>query len=206
MIEDVTHEEIQELTALYALDALTQREAREVEARLAQSDKKTETELRAFANVVASLSFASSDTTTPAEAKDKLFARLADEKTVKAKKPIYITPTMTSALSEVWHVRADQGEWKPYSEGVLMKMLMLDKTKGTVTTLLKIEPGGKLVSHRHHGLEECFVLEGDFNIGDQQYGPGDYQYALPGSIHPEIYSNHGALVLIIAPAEFEAIV
>ena len=105
-----------------------------------------------------------------------------------------------------WHVRADQGEWKPYSEGVLMKMLMLDKTKGTVTTLLKIEPGGKLVSHRHHGLEECFVLEGDFNIGDQQYGPGDYQYALPGSIHPEIYSNHGALVLIIAPAEFEAIV
>ena len=148
MIEDVTHEEIQELTALYALDALTQREAREVEARLAQSDKKTETELRAFANVVASLSFASSDTTTPAEAKDKLFARLADEKTVKAKKPIYITPTMTSALSEVWHVRADQGEWKPYSEGVLMKMLMLDKTKGTVTTLLKIEPGGKLVRSR----------------------------------------------------------
>lgn len=205
MIEAVTQEEIQELTALYALDALTQREAREVEARLAADDQKTEVELRAFEKVVASLSFAAPEAEPSAEAKDKLFARIASEKKA-ATKPTYITPTMTEALREIWHVRAEEGKWKPYSEGVLMKMLMVDKNKGTITTLLKIEPGAHIVRHRHHGLEECYVLEGDFNIGDQQYGPGDYQYALPGSVHPKIYSNHGALVLLIAPVEFEAIV
>ena len=66
--------------------------------------------------------------------------------------------------------------------------------------LLKMLPGASLPQHHHDGVEQCYVLEGDFRVGGETYGAGDFQCALPGSTHQPIHTVGGALVLIVAPA------
>ncbi|HZS08435.1 MAG TPA: cupin domain-containing protein [Blastocatellia bacterium] len=198
--DEVNQEEVQELAALYALGALSQREARAFESRLTAGDTAAEAELHAFESVVASLSLAALEAEPPAGAKNKLFARLAAESAPDAQEP-----ETSPAHNEIFHVRASEGEWVPYAKGILMKLLSEDREGNSLTFLLKMAPGSRVVRHFHHGVEECYVLEGDFHIGDEDYGPGDFQCALPGSIHEEVYTNHGAMVLITAPARFEPI-
>jgi anti-sigma factor ChrR (cupin superfamily) len=188
----------QELTALYALGALGQHEARALEALL-EEDERLAAELRAFESVVAALGLDAPEAAPPAEAREKLMARLAEEKR-PASIARYATtsPAMNAALRGIFHVRADEGEWVPHSPGIEAKILFEDKSSGSLSTLLRMKPGAEVIRHRHFGLEECLVLEGDFHIGDETYGPGDFQCALPGSVHEKVYTDGGALVLIIS--------
>ena len=100
-------------------------------------------------------------------------------------------------------VRAGEGEWHAAAEGMFVKRLFKDKKAGTVTTLVKLLPGTRVPRHHHHGVEQCLVIEGDFHIGGEVFGPGDFQCAMPGSIHDSIYTDGGALVLIVAPAGYQ---
>ena len=59
--------------------------------------------------------------------------------------------------------------------------------------------------HRHHGDEQCYVLEGDFYTGGQALGAGDFQCARPGSVHQPSCTVNGALVLIVAPADYDPV-
>src|SRR5438552_1201880 len=114
--DEVMKEEIQELAALYALGALSQHEAHAFESRLAEGDTASESELRAFESVVASLSLAALEAEPPADAKNKLFARLAGERAPRAHShSADQLPSIGAALNDIFHVRADEGEWKPCS-------------------------------------------------------------------------------------------
>jgi anti-sigma factor ChrR (cupin superfamily) len=187
--------EKQELAALYALGALSQHEARAFEALLSEGDPDSQNDLRSFESVAAALALDAPEAAPPAEAKNRLFARLAQENNSAQSAA---SPALNQALKEIFHVRADEGKWRQFSEGVEAKILFNDKARGSVSTLLKLQPGAEIVRHRHVGIEECLVLQGDFHIGDEEYSPGDYQCALPGSIHERVFSKNGALVLIIS--------
>jgi anti-sigma factor ChrR (cupin superfamily) len=190
----VKHEK-QELAALYALGALSQHEARAFEALLSEGDAQAQNDLRSFEAVTAALAFDAPEAAPPAEIKNKLLARIAEESDAPQSGK---SPAMNQALREIFHVRADEGKWFQLFEGVEAKILFNDKARGSVSTLLNLQPGAEIVRHRHFGIEECLVLQGDFNIGDEEYGPGDYQCALPDSIHERVFSRNGALVLIIS--------
>lgn len=100
-------------------------------------------------------------------------------------------------------LRANEGEWYEASAGILVKRLFLDKKSGAVTSLFKFAPGVRVPRHHHSGVEQCLVLEGDFQVNNEKFGPGDFSCAMPGSVHESIYSEGGALVLIVAHEAYQ---
>ncbi len=100
--------------------------------------------------------------------------------------------------SLVHNVRRDEG-WVNLSKRVQAKVLHDDGTN--FSWLLKLLPGGALSEHDHaDGAEECIVLEGQLRINGEDLFPGDYQIALPGSVHHELSSEKGSLVYVRSPS------
>jgi anti-sigma factor ChrR (cupin superfamily) len=96
------------------------------------------------------------------------------------------------------NVMRDEG-WRNLSAKVQVKLLHDDGV--TFSWLLKLLPGGRLPAHDHDdGTEECMVIEGSLFINGRQYKGGDYQVALPGTVHHEVRSDGGALVYLRSPS------
>lgn len=95
-------------------------------------------------------------------------------------------------------IRADEGVWEPSSPGVSRKLLHVDTEAGWQAFLIKVDPGASVPPHGHPILEECLVLEGSFEIGDETVRQGDLHLAFPGRDHREIISAGGALLYIRA--------
>jgi len=101
-------------------------------------------------------------------------------------------------------VRAGEGEWRETEDrGVSFKLLFVDRERATVTTLLRMEPGARIPRHRHLGVEQCLVLEGDVRSGPHRMTAGDFNCSLPGSIHDELTTDGGALLLLVSPESYE---
>ncbi len=175
--------EIQAAAALYAFGALTQHEARAFEAQLSENVGGVAHELIPFEDVVASLGLNAPEIAPPRSLRGRLMDRIASD--TKSKRSFY-------------NLRANEGEWNEIAPGVFVKLLFADGEKGTVTTLLKLQPGAKIERHSHSSPEQCFILEGDFRVNDQKLGPGDFHVAMPGSVHEVITTDRGALSLIVA--------
>ena len=203
MKHTVAEDALSERAALYALGALNQHEARAFEVHIEEGCSVCEAELRPFESVVATIGFAAPEAEPPRSARDKLLARLAesDGDDGQAIFPKELPPQVD--LSKFLIVRSDEGEWKKASEGILIKQLFADENRGTVTSLYKLSPGTYIPTHRHLGVEECYILEGDFHTSAGVLGPGDYTCAMKDSIHPKLYSQNGALLLIVAHKGYE---
>ncbi|MGF1475493.1 MAG: cupin domain-containing protein [Geminicoccaceae bacterium] len=93
-------------------------------------------------------------------------------------------------------VRAQEGRWRKLKGGVEKKDLFSDPKTGQHTFLLRLAPGATLPRHDHARAEECLVLEGAIRVAGLEIGVGDYHVALPGSVHEEIFSIEGALILL----------
>jgi quercetin dioxygenase-like cupin family protein len=103
-------------------------------------------------------------------------------------------------------VRKGEGKWRPTDDaGVTFKLLYADRERGTVTTLVRMEPGSRIRSHRHLGVEQCLVLEGDVRSGPVGMTAGDFNCSMPGSVHEELVSDGGALLLLVSPERYEPI-
>jgi anti-sigma factor ChrR (cupin superfamily) len=100
--------------------------------------------------------------------------------------------------SLVHNVRRDDG-WVNLGKRVQAKVLHDDGI--SLSWLLKLLPGGGLPEHDHaDGAEECMVLEGTLRLNGVDFFAGDYQIALPGSIHHEVSSEQGSLVYLRSPS------
>ncbi|QUD89824.1 cupin domain-containing protein [Phenylobacterium montanum] len=97
-------------------------------------------------------------------------------------------PTLTVPSSE--------GVWEYFAPGVLKKVLHVDADAGWQAYLVKIEPGGGVAPHSHSRLEECFVLEGEFQIGGATVRKGDLHLGFAGHDHGALVSPAGALLYI----------
>jgi anti-sigma factor ChrR (cupin superfamily) len=98
----------------------------------------------------------------------------------------------------VLNVRRDEG-WVALNKRVHAKVLNDDGHQ--LSWLLKLLPGGKLAEHDHaDGTEECMVVEGQLRINGVDFWAGDYQVALPGSVHHEVSSEQGCLVYLRSPS------
>ncbi len=198
----IIEEELEENAALYALGALSQHEALSLDQHLAEGCEVCAAELKQFASVVEALGHAAPEAAPPAGTREKLLARLSAEPQPHA------TSAPTDEEDETQTplvVRADEGRWYEMGEGVLCKQLFVDPTRNTVTTLLKLNPGARMPMHRHRGIEECYVIEGDVRTNNQNLKTGDYTCAMEGSIHHPITTINGALLLIVAPQSYEVL-
>lgn len=196
----VVEDEMEELASLYALGALSQHEARAFDEHLAEGCEPCKERLSGFESVVANLAYDPAEASPSAVLRDKLMARLYSEQSHTASEPILEYNDSRPLL-----VRAGEGSWQTMSEGVLFKQLFMDTTRNTVTSLVKMQPGARVPMHRHHGIEECYVIEGDIFANDETLNAGDYTCAFAGSIHLPISTSNGALLLIVAPESFEAL-
>jgi quercetin dioxygenase-like cupin family protein len=93
-------------------------------------------------------------------------------------------------------VRAASGEWQNVLPLVDVKVLHRDPRTGRQTALYRLQPGAELPAHRHTEAEECYVVEGEVNVGDLYLRAGDYHHAAAGSLHPALRSGPGALLLL----------
>jgi anti-sigma factor ChrR (cupin superfamily) len=98
-------------------------------------------------------------------------------------------------------VPAGDGVWEFSSPGVLRKLLHVDAAAGWQAFLVKVEPGGRVPPHAHALLEECLVLEGEFEIEGETIRKGDLHLAFAGRDHSEIVSRTGALLYIRSALE-----
>ena len=132
--------------------------------------------------------------------------------------PVHFTgPTIGPAIGKDYHLpfvvpdqrsqffslHASEGNWMEIGPGLTAKTLFVDQTLGTVTSLVKMAPGGALPPHRHKGDEQFYVLEGDCNVHGTRLGPGDFHRAAPGSVHESTYTVEGTTFLLVAPADYE---
>ncbi|HEY0380306.1 MAG TPA: cupin domain-containing protein [Pyrinomonadaceae bacterium] len=197
MNHTVGGDEIRERASLYALGTLSQHEARAFEEHLAEGCEACEDELRSFEEVAEALAFAPPAAEPPAGARAKLVEQLAQDGS--ARKSAAIFDAMGDR--EFLIVRDDEGSWQEVFEGIFIKPLFVDRGRGTMTSLYKFLPGAEIPSHPHDGIEECYVLAGDFEAANGEVlGPGDYTCAPAGSVHQTARTKNGALVLIIQQA------
>ena len=92
-------------------------------------------------------------------------------------------------------IDGDEGAWRPFLEGVTIKVL--HEHDGALSYLLRLEPRATLPPHRHPRDEECVVLEGRLRVGTQlEIGPGGYHLAHGGALHATITAVTGATLFL----------
>src|SRR4029077_15255305 len=88
-------------------------------------------------------------------------------------------------------------------EGIDVRRLFVDEGADRVTMLIRMAPGTAYPAHRHGGVEECFVLEGDLEIGEEfEMNAGDYQRMDGGSAHP-LQSTRGGCLLLLSSSRHD---
>jgi quercetin dioxygenase-like cupin family protein len=96
-------------------------------------------------------------------------------------------------------VRNADGEWRPAkTPGLEVKLLRRDKATEESSFLIRLAPGARIPAHDHPAGEELYVLEGDFHVGPESLGPGDYLYTPANGIHAA-HSKGGCVVLVVLP-------
>jgi anti-sigma factor ChrR (cupin superfamily) len=126
--------------------------------------------------------------------------RLSNEASERIKQQLMARVSGSAAQTQpvVRNVRRDEG-WVHLSKRVQAKVL--HDNGQTLSWLLKLLPGGRLAEHDHaDGAEECMVLEGQLRINGEDFWAGDYQIALPGSVHHDVSSESGSLVYLRSPS------
>ena len=231
MSHTTTDEELEGQAALYALGALDEEEAREFERHVAGCEACA-AELREFRVVAADLALAVPPATPPASVRSRLLSLVSEGESLNGREAA-ASQTSSEDLNGERHdaeaqrateseassreasskessgfiiVRASEGEWRPTADpGVSFKLLFVDREHATVTTLVRMEPGARIPAHRHLGLEQCLVLEGDLNSGGIEMSAGDFNCSMPGSVHDELTTKGGALFIIISPERYERV-
>ena len=189
---DPRHEQdLAELAALYALEALGDDAQRQFTRSLETASASTKEEVAAFQEVVQELAFSGPAIEPPASLKAKLMARIAQE------------PQDQEGAGDFTFVRSAQMAWRDLGPGVSMKMLFNDSAGVRATMLLRLAPGGKLVAHRHRQVEEFYVLEGNCICAGEFLQAGDYHRAEAGSVHPITSSDEGCLALVMTSTQNE---
>lgn len=194
---NATHE-TSEQASLYALGALSQREAEAFQTHLSEC-ATCETEVESFHSALAALGCAAVGVEAPVGAREKILAGCAAEKVAREPGPKTVAADL---FNRFLTIRADEGTWVEAFAGIHIKQLFVDKEKGTVTSLFKIMPGAHAPLHGHSGIEQCLVIEGDFHLNDEVLGPGDFTIASAGHVHHTAFSETGGLLLIVSQLDY----
>jgi len=193
------HDEMRDLAALYALGSLTQHEARSFEEHLGEGCGSCTEELGEFNAVVTNLAFAVA-AAEPSPGLYKRLQRLTSESGQAAK------TTMNARHSRAFmSIRASEREWQEIAEGIQVERLFVDPVSGLQTSLFRMAAGTRLPPHRHRGVEQFFILEGDCMVDGELLGPGDYHRAEKGSVHEETYTKLGTMFLLVAPESWDVL-
>lgn len=202
-----------ETAALYSLGALPPDEAAAFEAHLREGCEVCRAEVRSFEAVARSLLHTAPAAAPRHDLKAELLQRIAHEReTGVAKDSSGPTPQVwkdwqAAGLNPDWFtLRYNEGKWEGTGyDGVSVRRLFVDRARGSVTMLVRMDPGTSYPSHRHGGPEECYVLEGDLHVGEIVMRAGDYQRVEAESIHGVQWTESGCTLFIISSLDDEMV-
>lgn len=84
---------------------------------------------------------------------------------------------------------------KTIYEGVEAKTLLIERSSGLLTVLLKMAPGAKLPDHEHVLIEQTWVLEGSLECGEGVCRAGQFVWRPAGSRHEAWAGPEGGLMI-----------
>jgi len=176
-----------ERVSLYALHALPAGEVPAAEAQIAACAECRE-ELAALLPVIGSfVSWPTDVLRPPTPLWDRLARRIAAE---VGQEPV---PAASRGLAGA--------EWQEVAPGISVKLLATDAETRRVSMLVRLAPGTDYPPHRHAGIEELHLLDGELMIDDRKLNPGDYSRADAGSVDRRIRSETGCTCVLITSSE-----
>jgi quercetin dioxygenase-like cupin family protein len=93
-------------------------------------------------------------------------------------------------------------EWSEVAPGISVKLLATDPERSRVSLLVQLAPGTDYPPHRHDGVEELHMLEGELIVGDRTLYAGDYLRSEPGSVDRRVRSETGCTgILLTSPGD-----
>ena len=193
MTDPRREEDVTELAALYALEALGDDAQRQFARSLETASASTKDEVASFQDVVQELAFSGPAIAPPASLKARLMARIAQE------------PQEQDEGTGFSFVRSRDVSWQELAPGLSMKVLFHDAAGARTTMLLRLAPGGTLIGHRHPQVEEFYVLEGSCLCAGEFLQVGDYHRAEAGTVHSVTSSEQGCLALVMTSSKNEPI-
>jgi anti-sigma factor ChrR (cupin superfamily) len=101
-------------------------------------------------------------------------------------------PPLASRFVDVARLPWDASERHP---GVETKTLLVDRSSGLLTMLLRMAPGAKLPDHEHVLIEQTYVLEGSLVCGEGVCRAGEFVWRPAGSRHEAWAGPEGGLML-----------
>lgn len=88
--------------------------------------------------------------------------------------------------------------WEQVAPGIECKLLAAAEDR--VSMLVRLAPGASYPPHRHAGVEELHLLDGELWIDERLLHPGDYNLGDPGGVDHRVWSETGCTcVLITSP-------
>ncbi len=204
-----TTDEMQEWAALYALETLTPVERAEFEQHFSRVCAPCESTVRLFESVAGELGLAVEPVVPPVHLRQALLDSINEES--PGKNTIELrTGTGTDGGSVLFNdaglllTRSTAMSWQASAlPGVWTKPLFIDRARKYSTSVVRMDPGSVYPSHRHHDIEELYLLEGDLRVKGHVMQPGDYCRAEPGSIHGQVSTRSGALFVALASNQDE---
>lgn len=186
-----------ELAPLYALDLLDLEERLWVEAQVQECPDLVE-ELASYQFAVGLIPYSAEPMPMAADLKDRLFDKLGLD-------PIETVPDPSPEIEPVvpphpplFAIGSQDLKWHPHrTEGVQVAYLFLDSAHSQRSLLVKAAAGVVYPLHRHQGIEEIYMLEGELILNGEVYLAGDYIRSYPNSIHAPSTST-GCMFLIHA--------
>ena len=192
------HDDDRERAALYALGTLEPDALPMYEAHLAIC-APCRAEVDAHRESVAAIGRAAPPVVPPAHLKARLLDRIRGAEVQAWKTWAANGPQDRSLI-----VRGGSAGWEPTgSEGVDVRRLFVDAAADRITMLVRMAPGASYPSHRHGGVEECYVLEGDLYSDDFEMKAGDYQRLEGGTTHGVQATRGGCLLFIVSSMQDE---
>lgn len=178
MARELSEETAQNL-ALYALDALDDPAARQEVEGLIEQDPVCRQEFDDLRASLGLLPFSLQPKTPPDSVKDRLMQRVRQD-----------SPGVSRPASMPLQLDFDSLQWEATGQpGVDRHLLRHDESSHTSVYLARLAPGASFPDHRHPGGEDCFVLRGRIRDSRGEFGPGDFMYYGPGTVHSDLMAT-----------------
>jgi anti-sigma factor ChrR (cupin superfamily) len=171
------------IVSVYALDALPSSEVPALEAHISACSE-CRRELADLRRTVDSFVFWPTDVLRPWPS---LWGRLASRIGVEIE---------TGPGSPAWPHEAAPG-WQDAAPGISCKLLATDAEASRVSMLVRLAPGTDYPAHRHEGVEELHLLQGELWINERKLDPGDYYRAEPDSEDHRVWSETGCTCVLV---------
>jgi anti-sigma factor ChrR (cupin superfamily) len=185
-------DEVAESAALYALGVLSDVERSDIEQHLAQGCAICQSEIDRYCDLLATWA-QGTEVSPPPSLRQKLLRSIRSRKDGPRKDQ----PEVLLNKSGIKLLRTTRMDWNPGpGPGIWTKVLFDDKENDVSTLLLRMSAGSLYPPHRHRGVEEVYVLEGELHVEGMDLVAGDFCLSQPESVHQSTYSRSGCLLMV----------